>query len=58
MTNGQQALKLADELQFAIGLLVIHGIITDSERDKARVRLDRWATENGLRRRSQEAAHV
>lgn len=46
-----QALKLAEKFQDAISLLVIHGIISDGERDKARKRLDKWAIENGLRRK-------
>lgn len=50
-----QALKLAEKFQDAISLLVIHGIITDGERDKARKRLDKWAVENGLKRKGNQA---
>lgn len=51
MTDAQFALKLSEKLSDAISLLIIHGIITDGERDKARKRLDKWATENGLKRK-------
>jgi hypothetical protein len=51
----KQALKVTDKFQFAISLLTIHGILTDGERDKARKRMDKWATRNGLRRKTQEA---
>ena len=47
-----KALRFIEKLQTAISLLVIHGIITDSEREKARIRLDRWASSNGLRRKA------
>lgn len=49
--TGKQALKMTDKFQFAISLLVIHGIMSDSERDKARHRLDRWAEKHGLRKK-------
>ena len=51
MTSPQFALKLISQFQHAISLLVIHGLLSDGERDKARKRLDKWATENGLRRK-------
>lgn len=51
MTNAQFALKLSEKLSDAISLLVIHGIISDGERDKARKRLDKWAAGNGLKRK-------
>ncbi|MDO8357249.1 MAG: hypothetical protein Q7U76_12735 [Nitrospirota bacterium] len=51
MTNAQAALKLSEKLSDAISMLIIHGIITDGERDKARKRLDKWAAENGLQRK-------
>jgi len=46
-----KAMFLAEKFQDAISLLVIHGIISDGERDKARKRLDKWAVNNGLRRK-------
>lgn len=54
MTNEAFALKLAYKLQNAISLLIIHGIISDSERYKARKRLDKWAAENGLKRKGSQ----
>lgn len=47
----EQALKLSEKLNDAIMLLIIHGIISDGERDRARVRLDKWAAKNGLKRK-------
>ena len=46
-----QALKFIDRLLIAKSLLVIHGIISDSENARANARLDRWATQHGLRRK-------
>lgn len=51
MTNAQAALKLSERLSDAISLLIIHGIISDGARDKAWKRLDKWAAENGLKRK-------
>ena len=45
------ALRISEKLSDAIALLVIHGIISDGERNKARKRLDMWAVRNGLKRR-------
>lgn len=50
----EQALKLSERFTDAITLLVIHGIITDAERDKAYRRLDGWAKRNGLRRKGKQ----
>lgn len=46
-----QALKLTARFQDAISLLVIHGLITDGERHKARTRLDKWAVAHNLKRK-------
>ena len=50
MTTPKKALKMADKFQFAISLLVIHGLMPDSERAKVRARLDKWAFKHRLRR--------
>jgi len=47
------ALKIAGELQYAISMLAIHGLMPDGERNKMKRRLDKWAKENGLRRKQE-----
>ena len=47
----KHALKFVDKLVWAKSLLVIHGILSDSERDKANKRIDQWAIKHGLRRK-------
>lgn len=42
------ALKLVEKLMDAKSLLVIHGLLTDGERDKVNARIDKWALANGL----------
>lgn len=44
-------LEMSEKFSLAITLLVVHGIISDSESDKAKARLDKWANKNGLRRK-------
>ena len=46
-----RALKLSIRLTDAICLLVIHGILSDGERDHAYQRLDKWAVKHGLKRK-------
>lgn len=48
----KQALKMTEKFQFALSYLVIHGLVTDGERNKVRHRLDRWAEKHGLRKRT------
>jgi hypothetical protein len=48
----QQALKLSARLADSITLLIVHGIISDAERDRAYKRLDVWASKNGLKRKA------
>ena len=45
------ALKLVLCLQKACSLLAIHGLLPDSERDRVRARVDKWALKHGLRRK-------
>lgn len=45
------ALHMSERIQNAISYLVIHGILSDAERRKARLRLDKWAQKNGLKRK-------
>lgn len=47
-------LKLSERLTDAITLLIVHGIISDSERNKALDRLDKWAMRKGLRRKGSQ----
>lgn len=47
-----QAVKLSVRLTDAITLLIVHGIISDAERDRAYKRLDVWASKNGLKRKA------
>ena len=49
----QQALKLSQRFVDSITLLIIHGIISDAERDRAYKRLDKWAEHSGLKRKGQ-----
>lgn len=49
----EQAVKLSVRLTDAITLLIIHGIISDAERDRAYKRLDKWAKHSGLKRKVQ-----
>lgn len=44
-------LEMSERFSLAITLLVIHGIITDGEADRAKRRLDMWARRNGLKRK-------
>ena len=46
------ALKLSVRLTDAITLLIVHGIISDAERDRAYKRLDKWAKHSGLKRKA------
>ena len=45
------ALKFIEKLLDAKSLLVIHGIISDSENERVKARIDRWATKHGLKRK-------
>lgn len=47
----KQAVRLSQRFADSIALLIIHGIITDAERDRAYKRLDAWAKTNGLKRK-------
>ena len=47
----RKALSLVDRFLNAKSLLVIHGLLTDSERDKVIQRVDKWAIHHGLRRK-------
>lgn len=55
MMTAMQALRTTEKIQDAISYLVIRGILCDSERDKARVRLDKWAKKNGLKRKEPQS---
>lgn len=46
-----KALIFVERLLCAMSLLVIHGLLPDGERDKLRKRIDKWATQNGLRQK-------
>jgi len=46
-----RALKFIERLLDAKSLLVIHGIISDSENARVNARLDRWAKKHGLKRK-------
>jgi hypothetical protein len=48
----ERALKLSARLTEAITLRIIHGIISDAERDRAYRRLDKWAKHSGLQRKA------
>ena len=48
-----KAVELSSRLADAICLLIIHGIISDAERDRAYKRLDVWAQKSGLKRKGQ-----
>lgn len=50
----EDAIRLAEEFQDAIMLLIIHGIMTDGEHDKAKKRLYKWAIKHGLRRKGRQ----
>ena len=47
----QRALTLWKRLTDSITLLIIHGIITDAERDRAYKRLNVWAKKSWLTRK-------
>ncbi len=47
----KQAVNLSQRLADSISLLIIHGILTDAERDRAYKRLDVWAKKSGLKRK-------
>ena len=49
MTKTKQALKTIEKFQFSIAILAIHGLMSDSERDRIRKRMDKWASTHGLR---------
>ena len=47
----EQSVTLSQRLADSISLLIIHGILTDAERDRAYRRLDSWAKKAGLNRK-------
>ena len=48
---GTPAIKLVERFLTAKSLLVIHGLLSDSERDRVNVRIDTWALRHGLQRK-------
>lgn len=48
---GKNALKLIERFLDAKCLLVVHGLISDSENARIKQRVDRWAQNHGLRRK-------
>lgn len=51
-----RALKFIERLLDAKSLLVIHGIISDSENERVKARIDRWAQRHGLKRKGKPCA--
>lgn len=49
----KRALKFIEKLLDAQQLLVIHGIISYSENDRVKARIDTWAATHGLKRKGQ-----
>lgn len=49
LMTSKVALSLTDKFQEAISLLTLHGLLTDGERHKVRVRMDQWAIRHSLR---------
>ena len=45
-----KALQMVERFLHAKSLLVIHGLMSDSERDRVNVRIDKWAIQHGLKR--------
>ena len=48
-----KAVELSSRLADAICLLIIHGMISEAERDRAYKRLDVWVQTRGLKRKGQ-----
>jgi len=46
-----RALRLIERFLHAKSLLVIHGLLSDGERDRVNAHLDRWAKQHGLKRK-------
>lgn len=50
-----KALQMSERIQTAISYLVILGMLSDTEGDRARARLDNWVKKNGLKRREPQS---
>ena len=48
---GTHAIRLTERFLAAKSLLVIHGLLSDSECDRVNVRIDTWALRHGLQRK-------